>query len=57
VGILDQVRRVLEIRAPRERVWAALSRPDELVPRFPSKRAEIDLAKELDELRAYLEAA
>jgi uncharacterized protein YndB with AHSA1/START domain len=43
VQVPDEVRRVLEIRAPRERVWAALSRPDEFVRWFPSKRAEIDL--------------
>ncbi len=41
--IPDEVRRELEIRAPRERVWAALTEPDQLVQWFPDKRAEIDL--------------
>jgi uncharacterized protein YndB with AHSA1/START domain len=43
MGIPDQVRRVPEVRAPRERVWAALTQPNELVRWFPTKRAEIDL--------------
>jgi uncharacterized protein YndB with AHSA1/START domain len=41
--IPDEVRRELEIRAPRERVWAALTEADQLVQWFPDKRAEIDL--------------
>jgi uncharacterized protein YndB with AHSA1/START domain len=41
--IPDEVRRELEIQAPRARVWAALTKPDELVRWFPTQRAEIDL--------------
>lgn len=39
----DEVRRTIEIRAPRERVWAALTRSNELLGWFPTERAEIDL--------------
>jgi uncharacterized protein YndB with AHSA1/START domain len=39
----DEVRRELEISAPRERVWAALTEPEQLLRWFPDKRAEIDL--------------
>lgn len=41
--IPDEVRRELEIHAPRERVWAALTEPEQLVQWFPTKRAEIEL--------------
>jgi uncharacterized protein YndB with AHSA1/START domain len=41
--IPDEVRRELEIQASRERVWAALTEPDQLLRWFPTKRAEIDL--------------
>ena len=41
--IPDEVRRDLEIRAPRQRVWAALTEPEQLLRWFPTKRAEIDL--------------
>ena len=41
--IPDEVRRELEIRAPQERVWAALTEPEQLLRWFPDKRAEIDL--------------
>jgi uncharacterized protein YndB with AHSA1/START domain len=41
--IPDEVRRELEIQAPRERVWAALTEPEQLLRWFPDKRAEIDL--------------
>ena len=41
--IPDEVRKELEIRAPRERVWAALTEPEQLLRWFPTKRAEIDL--------------
>jgi uncharacterized protein YndB with AHSA1/START domain len=41
--IPDEVRRELVIRAPRERVWTALTRPEELLRWFPTQRAEIDL--------------
>lgn len=43
MGVPDEVRRHVDIRAPRERVWAALTRPEELVRWFPTERAEIDL--------------
>jgi uncharacterized protein YndB with AHSA1/START domain len=39
----DEVRRELEIHAPRERVWAALTEPEQLLKWFPTKRAEVDL--------------
>ena len=41
--IPDEVRRELEIRAPRARVWEALTEPNQLLQWFPTKRAEIDL--------------
>jgi uncharacterized protein YndB with AHSA1/START domain len=41
--IPDEVRRELEVHAPRERVWAALTEPEQLVQWFPTKRAEIEL--------------
>jgi uncharacterized protein YndB with AHSA1/START domain len=41
--IPDEVRRELEIRAPRARVWAALTEPDQLLRWFPTQRAEIEL--------------
>lgn len=41
--IPDEVRRDLEIHAPRERVWAALTEPKQLLRWFPTKRAEVDL--------------
>ena len=41
--IPDEVRRELEIRAPRARVWEALTEPDQLLRWFPTKRAEVDL--------------
>jgi uncharacterized protein YndB with AHSA1/START domain len=41
--IPDEVRKVLEINAPRERVWAALTEADQLVRWFPDKIAEVDL--------------
>ena len=56
--IPDEVRRELEIQAPRARVWAALTEADQLLRWFPTKRAEIDLRPggeavlEWDEARA-----
>jgi uncharacterized protein YndB with AHSA1/START domain len=56
--IPDEVRRELEIRAPRARVWEALTEPSQLLQWFPTKRAEIDLRPggdavlEWDEARA-----
>jgi uncharacterized protein YndB with AHSA1/START domain len=43
MDVPDQVRRQLEVRAPQERVWAALTEPEHLVQWFPTERAEIDL--------------
>jgi uncharacterized protein YndB with AHSA1/START domain len=43
MSVPDEVRRVVEIEAPRERVWAALTEPGELLRWFPTERAEIDL--------------
>ena len=43
MDVPDEVRRELEIRAPRERVWAALTEPEQLVQWFPTKRAEMEL--------------
>jgi uncharacterized protein YndB with AHSA1/START domain len=42
MDVPNEVKRELAIRAPRDRVWAALTQPDELVRWFPTKRAEID---------------
>jgi uncharacterized protein YndB with AHSA1/START domain len=39
----DEVRRTIEIRAARERVWAALTQPEELLRWFPSEHAAVDL--------------
>jgi uncharacterized protein YndB with AHSA1/START domain len=39
----DELGRAIEVSAPRERVWAALTRPEELVRWFPTQGAEIDL--------------
>ena len=43
MDVPDEVRRELEIRAPRERVWSALTEPEQLVQWFPTKRAEMEL--------------
>jgi uncharacterized protein YndB with AHSA1/START domain len=43
VGVPDEVRRVVEIGASRERVWSALTEPKALLRWFPTERAEIDL--------------
>ncbi|HEX5937555.1 MAG TPA: SRPBCC domain-containing protein [Actinomycetota bacterium] len=39
----DEVRRQIEIGAPRERVWSALTRPEELLRWFPTEQAHLDL--------------
>ena len=39
----DEVRKTIEIRAPRERVWAALTQPTELLGWFPTEHAAVDL--------------
>jgi uncharacterized protein YndB with AHSA1/START domain len=41
--IPNELRREIQIRAPRERVWSALTEPAELLRWFPTERAEIDL--------------
>jgi uncharacterized protein YndB with AHSA1/START domain len=41
--IPNELRREIQIRAPRERVWSALTEPVELLRWFPTERAEIDL--------------
>jgi uncharacterized protein YndB with AHSA1/START domain len=38
----DEVRKELEIDAPRERVWRAVTEPDELLGWFPTHGAEVD---------------
>jgi len=43
MSVPDEVRRVVEIRAPRERVWSALTEPSELLRWFPTEAAAIDL--------------
>jgi uncharacterized protein YndB with AHSA1/START domain len=43
MNVPDEVRRTIEIRAPRERVWEALTQPDHLLGWFPTERAEVDL--------------
>ena len=52
----DEVRRELEIRAPRARVWEALTEPNQLLQWFPTKRAEIDLRPGGDALLEWDEA-
>jgi uncharacterized protein YndB with AHSA1/START domain len=54
--IPDEVRRELEIRAPRARVWEALTEPNQLLQWFPTKRAEIDLRPGGDALLEWDEA-
>jgi len=54
--IPDEVRRELEIRAPRARVWAALTEPNQLLQWFPTKRAEIDLRPGGDAILEWDEA-
>ncbi|HET9671258.1 MAG TPA: SRPBCC domain-containing protein [Actinomycetota bacterium] len=39
----DEIRKHLELDAPIERVWAALTTPDGLLAWFPTHAAEIDL--------------
>jgi uncharacterized protein YndB with AHSA1/START domain len=43
MNVPDEVRRVVEIRAPRDRVWSALTRPEELLRWFPTEHAAVDL--------------
>ena len=54
--IPDEVTRKLEIRAPRARVWEALTEPNQLLQWFPTKRAEIDLRPGGDALLEWDEA-
>ena len=39
----NELRRTISIRAPRDRVWAALTEPDLLVRWFPTIQARVDL--------------
>jgi uncharacterized protein YndB with AHSA1/START domain len=41
--IPDEVRREVVVEAPIERVWRAITEPDQLVRWFPDKIAEVDL--------------
>jgi uncharacterized protein YndB with AHSA1/START domain len=43
VTVPDEVRKHMELRAPIERVWAALTTSEGLLAWFPTHRAEIDL--------------
>jgi uncharacterized protein YndB with AHSA1/START domain len=43
MSVPDEVHRTIEIRAPRERVWAALTEPNELLRWFPTEHAAVDL--------------
>jgi len=52
----DEVRRELEVLASRERVWAALTDPEQLVQWFPTKRAEIELRPGGDAVLEWEEA-
>ena len=40
--IPDEVRREIVVEAPQERVWRAITEPDELIRWFPDKIAEVD---------------
>jgi uncharacterized protein YndB with AHSA1/START domain len=39
----DELRKEIELAAPRERVWSAITEPEELVRWFPTEFAEVDL--------------
>jgi uncharacterized protein YndB with AHSA1/START domain len=39
----DELHREMVIRSPRDRVWAAVTEPDQLVRWFPTLSAEVDL--------------
>jgi uncharacterized protein YndB with AHSA1/START domain len=54
--IPDEVRRELEIRALRARVWEALTERDQLTQWFPTRRAEIDLRPGGDAVLEWEEA-
>ncbi len=43
MGVPDEVRRTVLLRAPRSRVWSALTQPEELLRWFPTQQAEMDL--------------
>ena len=43
MGVPEGVRKELTLRAPRDRVWRALTDPAELVRWFPTQGAELDL--------------
>ena len=39
----DELHREMVVRSPRDRVWAAVTEPDQLVRWFPTLSAEVDL--------------
>ena len=39
----DRFERTIEVAAPRERVWAAITEPSELLRWFPTRGAHVDL--------------
>jgi uncharacterized protein YndB with AHSA1/START domain len=43
MAVPDRFERRIEVGAPRERVWAALTEPAQLVRWFPTHEAEVDL--------------
>jgi uncharacterized protein YndB with AHSA1/START domain len=42
-GIPDELERTIEVQAPREQVWAAITQPELLLRWFPTHVAEVDL--------------
>jgi uncharacterized protein YndB with AHSA1/START domain len=43
VDVPDSIKKELTLSAPRDRVWRALTEPDQLVRWFPTQAAEVDL--------------
>lgn len=42
MSVLDEIRRQIQVKAPRERVWTALTDPAELLRWFPTTACEFD---------------